>query len=354
MGILQIKKVERRGARFVFAFCGVSGSGKTYTALQFAWGLANGNAEKVGLLDTENGRGRLYSDILRDRKGDVHPFMHADLWAPFSPARYGQAIREFQEAGVEVLVIDSVTHEWEGLGGCHDIATAAGGGKTKRNGELVQNWAPAKMSHRADFMNLLLTCDMDIVCCVRAREKVEVSEGGRQIKSLGIQPVQEANFMFEMTASWMLHMQGKEQQVIKPPPDALKDHLCRGTGYITPADGLAVRKWRAEGGSVSVTTPEQAEAMRIEREADRMKAVLQSHADQGVAYCKKAWADLPKPIAKAIGEDWLQTLLASAQAFEDQAATAARAQALAGPDEEGDDSVEELNAMFAGGGDDDE
>jgi len=109
MGILNIKPAERSGSRVVIGISGQSGSGKTLTALKMARGMVD-KPEEIGFLDSENGRGRLYSGELDG------PFMHADLYAPFSPARYRQAIEEFQEAGVKVLVIDSGSHEWEGEG----------------------------------------------------------------------------------------------------------------------------------------------------------------------------------------------------------------------------------------------
>jgi len=113
MSILNIKPAERSGSRVVIGISGQSGSGKTLTALKMARGMVD-KPEEIGFLDSENGRGRLYSGELDG------PFMHADLYAPFSPARYRQAIEEFQEAGVRVLVIDSGSHEWEGEGGCID------------------------------------------------------------------------------------------------------------------------------------------------------------------------------------------------------------------------------------------
>ena len=111
MSVIQIRKAKREGARLVLGLAGISGTGKTYTALQLAWGLANYDASKVGFLDTENRRGSLYSDALRDGSGVVHEFWIGDLEPPFSPQRYIDAILEFQKHGVEVLVIDSVTHE---------------------------------------------------------------------------------------------------------------------------------------------------------------------------------------------------------------------------------------------------
>ena len=291
MGILKIQPAVRQGARLVIGLAGTSGSGKTYTALQLAEGLAGGDPGKVGLLDTENGRGGLYGDIL------TGPFLMAQLDAPFSPARYAQAIDEFEAAGVDVLVIDSVTHEWEGLGGCIDISE-----KHAMRGRA--NWAKAKREHNT-FMSRLLASDMHIIVCIRAREKVRMEGTGSDMKviPLGIQPAQEKNFMFEMTASLLMFDEGQSQDVMKCPA-ALKSALGRGKGYLTPADGAAVRAW-VEGGSP------------VDREAKKYLDRLRGVTEKGVQYVRDAWGKCPDRVRTALGEDTLEQLIASAQAFED-------------------------------------
>ena len=92
------------------------------------------------------------------------PFLIGDLIAPFTPARYAEAIREFQAAGVEVLVIDSISHEWEGTGGCEEIAN--------NSPNKVIGWANAKAQHKR-MMNVLLQSDMHVIVCIRAKEKVD-------------------------------------------------------------------------------------------------------------------------------------------------------------------------------------
>ena len=109
--ILNIRPVVRGRTKVIIGIAGESGSGKTFTALKIARGMVE-KPEEIGFLDTENGRGSLYDNILDGR------FLIGDLYPPFSPSRYAAAIKQFQSAGVKVLVIDSVSHEWEGEGGC--------------------------------------------------------------------------------------------------------------------------------------------------------------------------------------------------------------------------------------------
>lgn len=297
MSVIQIRKAERAGARLVLGIAGISGSGKTYTALQLAWGLANGDASKVGLLDTENRRGSLYADILRDKNGQVHQFLIGDLDAPFSPQRYIDAILEFQKAGVEVLVIDSVSHEWNGLGGVLEIVDKAE--------KSIHGWKRATPEHKR-FMNVLLQSDMHIIVCIRAAQKTDWKDP-KSPKALGLMPVQREDFMFEMTASMMMWNGGKARQVIKCPEDlapifgAVGDH----EGFLTARQGLAVRKW-VDGG------------VSVDAKLEHARNTLRTVAEQGTAALNAAWKELPAESRKALGGAVPAEIMASAEAFDHQ------------------------------------
>ena len=282
MGVLNIRKAKRAGARLVIALAGQSGDGKTRTALEVAYGLANFNPQKIGFIDTENRRGSLYADVFV--KHPTHPteeqFLIGDLEPPFTPIRYSEAIKEFQAAGVEVLVIDSTTHEYEGTGGLLEMREPLPGQKGKRD-----NFAKAE--HKK-FMNTLLQSNMHVICCVRAREKVEISQNGGQTvyKSLGVMPIQEKNFMFEMTASVQMLDQGRQQMVLKC-PEELRAILGRETGYITSADGQALRQW-VDG------------AVQLDPEVEKARSELKMICQDGIAALTAAWKALPAKIKKAI------------------------------------------------------
>ena len=304
MGILNIRPAVREGSRLVLGIAGISGSGKTRTALEIGYGLANYDAKKLGFLDTENRRGSLYADALKNAKGEVQPFLIADLDAPFSPARYKQAILEFQAAGVEVLVIDSISHEWEGQGGCHEIASPPGANLK------IKKWNDAKEQHKS-MMNALLQCDMHIIVCVRARDKVELNTAAGKVEyiKLGVLPIQEPNFMFEMTASMMMWDSGKAQETLKAHEDLLP-HLGRGKGFITAADGKAVRDW-VDG------------AKKLNPEIERARNMLRTTTEQGLAALSTAWRGLPADIKRVLGPAGCPVeLKASAEEFDKQRAAA--------------------------------
>lgn len=277
MSVINIRPAEREGSRLVFGIAGISGSGKTRTAIELAYGLANYDASKVGFLDTENRRGSLYANVLENHP--THPtrdrFLIGDLYAPFSPQRYIEAILAFQAAGVEVLVIDSVTHEWEGAGGCEEIAHAGN--------PRLPRWNEAKGEHKK-FMGALLQSDMHVIACIRAREKVRV-EGGK-VTPLGIMPITEKNFMFEMTASLMMWDEGRAQQVMKCPGD-LRGALAREQGYITSADGKFIRDW-VDG------------AKQLDPQVEHARNSLRTICEQGMDALVREWKALPETVRKAI------------------------------------------------------
>lgn len=291
MSIIQIQKVQREGARVLLMLAGVSGGGKTFTAIQVAYGLANEKAGKVGFLDTENGRGKFYADILPE------PFLYGELKPPFSPSRYIEAIQAFADAGVEVLVVDSGSHEFEGIGGIQEIAEAGN--------PRMPNWNKAKAEHKR-FMNALLCSPMHVVLCLRAREKAKPEKGadGKVVyQDLGLQPITEKNVVFEATASLMLHDQGKRQEIIKCPADLLP-MLGRQSGYIGVEDGKAIRAW--VDGAKAVNP-------KVEAWRNRLEMIVEG----GVAALEDAWAKTPDNMKKSLGKDFYKTLESSAKAYDE-------------------------------------
>lgn len=286
MGVLNIRQAKRAGSKVVVGIAGQSGDGKTLTALYLARGMVE-HAGEIGFLDTENRRGSLYADKL-----DA-PFLIGDLYPPFSPARYSQAIKEFQDAGVKVLVIDSVTHEWEGEGGCEDIATSG-------NGKMA-NWKLAKAEHKK-FMNTLLQSDMHIICCIRAREKTDF-KNPKQPVSLGIQPISEKNFMFEMTASIMMHNRGQNQTFLKMPDD-LFSAFGNGQGYIGQQAGKSLIDWVNSGD-------------RSDADLESFKSKMQMASSGGLEALQAEWKAMPKEVLSRM-KPFYAAFAESAKAFDEQ------------------------------------
>jgi len=265
MEVINIAPVKSGQSKAVIGIAGPSGGGKTLTALLVARGMVS-KASEIGFLDTENKRGSLYASSLDE------PFLIGDLYPPFTPERFGKAIKQFQDAGVKVLIIDSVTHEWEGEGGCEDIANLP-----LKQGKKMANWILAKREHKS-FMNALLQSNMDIICCIRAREKTDFKDPSKPV-NLGLQPVCEKNFMFEMTASILVEDEGKKQTFLKV-PNFLKEAFGNGNSYIGIKNGQKLREWISRG--------------NVDPEIEIIKSKALQACEGGTKELEKIWQTLTK------------------------------------------------------------
>lgn len=227
---LQFRPAVREAVPMPIAISGPSGSGKTFTGLLIAAGIA-GPTGKVGLMDSENGRGKLYADSPGIKKALPNGYLYAELPAPFSPESYIRAIDDAEAAGINVLVIDSGSHEWEGPGGCEEIAEKA-----------PKKWATAKKEHKK-FVYRLLYSSMHIIICLRAREKIKIV--GKEHIPLGILPICEKNFMFEMLLSLQLETGTHHATPVKV-PEALQSAFPGGR-VLTKEDGEKIRQWIDSG-----------------------------------------------------------------------------------------------------------
>jgi len=159
----QIHKAERRAVPGIIGIAGPSGSGKTFSALLMAAGLCP-EGKRIGLIDTEKGRGEHYADNPTIKANLPEGYDVLQLDEPYSPSRYYEAIDAFAQKGnYGVVVIDSATHEWDGFGGCQDIA------ETNKLGG-TPNWAMAKKEHKR-FMRKALLSPFTVIfricsCCI--------------------------------------------------------------------------------------------------------------------------------------------------------------------------------------------
>lgn len=209
-----LKKATRQGIKPLIGIYAESGCGKTMSALLLARGFA-GNG-KIGLIDTESGRGSLYADVIPGGY-DV-----LDLAEPFSPSRYIDALKFVESSGVAVLVVDSASHEWEGIGGVTDMAMEISKVRSsKYNREwdgVVQfgDWKQPKTEHQR-FMLKLLQSPLPIIVCLRAKRKSNQTKVTQEMVQAGLAepkqigrsvvikddfttPIQAEDFIYEMTA----------------------------------------------------------------------------------------------------------------------------------------------------------
>ena len=186
-----LRKAQRKAAKLRLGLASPSGGGKTYSALLIAKGLA-GSWDKVAIIDTENGSADLYSHL-----GDYNVF---SLTAPYSPERYIEAIQACEQAGMDVIVIDSISHEWSGVGGCLELQQIAT--ERQRIKNTYTAWKDITPRHQK-FIEAILQSKCHIITTVRSKtDYLQVEEQGRKsIQKVGMAQVTRDGFEYELTVS---------------------------------------------------------------------------------------------------------------------------------------------------------
>ncbi|MTC54971.1 AAA family ATPase [Providencia alcalifaciens] len=184
---MKFAKALRKKAKLRLALTGPSGSGKTYGALEIAKGLGGNTA----VIDTEKGSASLYSDRFN--------FDVLELDPPFTPERFIEAIGAAQEAGYDNLIIDSITHEWSGSGGCLELLD--GLAKAKYRGNTWSAWSEITPRHNA-FLDAILRSDLHIIATMRSKTEtaqVDKGNGKKGVDKLGMKSEQRDGVEYEFT-----------------------------------------------------------------------------------------------------------------------------------------------------------
>jgi len=174
----------------IVGLAGPTKSGKTYSALRLAKGMANGGP--VFMLNAEGPKGHLYAD-----KFD---YLACDIEAPFSPKRYTEAVLAAAKENPAVLIIDSASHMHDGPGGLlefHDaeLQRLAGNDFAKRDRNNFTAWIKPKADEN-EFIYALLGLKCHVILCFRAKEKLKIVPG-KQPENLGWQPIAGDRITFE-------------------------------------------------------------------------------------------------------------------------------------------------------------
>lgn len=183
---MKFEKAMRKKAKLRLALTGPSGSGKTYSALLVAKGIGG----RIAVLDTEKGSASLYSDVA--------DFDVLELEPPFAPERFIEAIAAAEQAGYDTLVLDSITHEWSGVGGCLELVDTIA--KAKFRGNSWSAWSEINPRHRL-FLDAILRSPMHIIATMRSKtETAQVEENGRKkVAKLGMKSEQRDGVEYEFT-----------------------------------------------------------------------------------------------------------------------------------------------------------
>lgn len=259
---MELKKATRKKVYLRLNLSAPSGAGKTYSALLMAYGIT-GDWTKIAVIDTENGSASLYSHL-----GD---FNVIDLSPPFSPERYMVSIDTCVNAGMEVIIVDSSSHEWSGQGGCLEINEKLAQAKYK--GNTWSAWNETTPRHDA-FVNHVLQARAHVITCTRS--KTESVMEGNKVKKIGLKDIQREGWEYELTVSLNID---RDTHMATASKDRTGMFYNADPFVITPETGRKIKQWCESGEDVVDPMQNILSEIRKAETIEQLKAIKQGASE---------------------------------------------------------------------------
>lgn len=283
-------KAERKKSKLRLGLTGPSGSGKTYGALLIALGIGG----KIAVIDTEKGSASLYTHIA--------DFDVLELDAPYSPESFIEAIIAAESAGYDTLIIDSITHEWSGKGGCLEINEAVA--QSKYRGNTWSAWNETTARHRA-FLDRMMQSKMHVIVTIRSKTETAQQDsitGKKQVVKLGMKAEQRDGIEFELTTVLDIIHDGHYAVASKDRTGLFTD---KDPKAITVETGKILLDWLNSGAEPK---PEP----KIEPIAEQPKTVTdwinEINATESVAHLNATCQMIPKELRKSVNDARIEKL----------------------------------------------
>jgi hypothetical protein len=179
------QKAVKHEAKLRLAIAGPSGAGKTYTSLAVATALAAGG--RIALADTEHGSASKYADLF--------DFDVLELGPPYHPDRFVAAIRTAEESGYSVIILDTVSHAWNGTGGVLELVEQA---SKKFKGNSYMAWGEVTPIHNR-LIEGIISSRIHVIATMRSKQDyILIERNGKQTpQKVGMAPIQRDGFEYE-------------------------------------------------------------------------------------------------------------------------------------------------------------
>lgn len=238
---MQFTKASRKKSKLRLTLTSPSGAGKTLGALMIAKGMGG----SIAVIDTERGSAELYASAVKLADGTMWeppPFDALQLLPPYTPERYMQAIGAAEQGGYDILIVDSTTHEWSGVGGCLEMVDSVA--IKKFRGNVWSAWSEITPRHRK-FIDCLVGSSCHVITTMRSKTDTaqEERDGKKVVVKLGMKAEQRDGTEFEFTTVVDIQHNGHHAVATKD-----RTGVFQGLeGPITEATGRALRKWLDTG-----------------------------------------------------------------------------------------------------------
>lgn len=243
---MRLQIAKRHQVKLRLGLSGASGFGKTYSALLLAYGITN-DWSKIAIIDTENGSASLYSHLGK--------YNVLTLEEPFAPERYIQAIQACELSEIEVIIIDSISHEWNGKGGCLEIHESLGG--------RFQDWARVSPRHQS-FIDKILNSNCHIITSVRRKVDYSMdsdSNGKSKVIKHGTKEITREGFEYELTTNFEII---NDKHLVKASKDRTGLFMDNPEFIINSSTGKKLIDWCNSGISLDDVKVEIKESNSLE------------------------------------------------------------------------------------------
>lgn len=228
---MQIRKAQRASAKARITLAGPSKSGKSYGALL----LASGMGKKIGLIDTENGQGEIYSD---EFEYDV-----ISLRPPYTVQSYIDAINMFDKNGYDVIIVDSLSHAWFAEGGLLEKTDQAA--QQSKSNNTYFAWRASTEDYNK-LIQAIQNSDAHIVGTMRTKTEyaLESADGKVAPKKIGLKPIMRADFEYEFTINIDVDLKHNVSVQSRAGKTLALELTYK---ELTPAIGKQIADWFGEG-----------------------------------------------------------------------------------------------------------